>query len=89
MLQPSSGLGNPASSPVRKPKANVYTVMLVLALLAIIMGCVFLYLEIQEYQGKINLPPVQVRGPAAAEAERWLACQTSANRQPTLPCGWL
>ena len=41
---------------VQKPRSNVYTVMLVLALLAIIIGCVFLYLEIQEYGGDIYGP---------------------------------
>jgi hypothetical protein len=38
---------------VRKPRSNVYTVMLVLSLLAILVGCLFLYLEIQYYDGKI------------------------------------
>ena len=42
---------------VHKPRSNVYTVMLVLALLAIIVGCVFLWLELQTYEGQIQPPP--------------------------------
>jgi len=33
----------------RKPQPDVYTLMLVLALLAIIIGTVFLYLETKDY----------------------------------------
>ncbi len=39
----------------RKPQADVYTLMLVLALLAIIAGTVFLYLETRDYDS----PPYQ------------------------------
>ena len=34
---------------VEKPKANVYTVMLILSLIAILIGCLCLYLEMKEY----------------------------------------
>jgi len=36
---------------VQKSRADVYTVMLALSLLAICIGCLFLYLEIGTYGG--------------------------------------
>ena len=35
-----------------KPRANVYTVLLVMSLLAILVGIVFLWLYMDEYQWK-------------------------------------
>ena len=34
---------------VEKPKFNVYTMMLLLSLIAILIGCLCLYLEMKEY----------------------------------------
>ena len=34
---------------VEKPKANVYTMMLLMSLIAILIGCLCLYLEMKEY----------------------------------------
>jgi hypothetical protein len=36
---------------VEKPRADIYTVLLVVALVAILFGCLFLYLEILQYGG--------------------------------------
>ncbi len=38
----------------RKPAPDVYTVLLVISLLAIIVSCVFLYLYMADYQFKAN-----------------------------------
>ena len=35
----------------KKPQWNVYTVMLIVALLCLMLACLFLYLEIREYGG--------------------------------------
>ncbi|MDZ4656875.1 MAG: hypothetical protein SH868_04775 [Bythopirellula sp.] len=35
----------------KKPRYDVYFVMLVVSLIAILMGCLFLYLEIRAYGG--------------------------------------
>ena len=35
--------------PYRKPRVDIYTVLLALALVAIIIGCVVLYLDVAEY----------------------------------------
>ena len=40
--------------PYRKPQADIYTVMLVLALVAIIVGIVCLYLEMEAYHFKLK-----------------------------------
>jgi len=36
---------------VKKPILDIYTVMLIVALLSLLMACLFLYLEINEYGG--------------------------------------
>lgn len=38
--------------PYRKPRADIYTILLIVSLLAIIMACVFLYLEVADYPDK-------------------------------------
>ena len=35
----------------KKPQLTIYTVLLIIALIALLMGCLFLYLEIREYGG--------------------------------------
>ena len=40
-----------AVGPARKPKTSIYTLMLLIALLALITGCIFLYLEIKRFGG--------------------------------------
>ena len=35
----------------KKPQLNVYTVMLIVALLSLIIACIFLWLEIRAYGG--------------------------------------
>ncbi len=36
---------------VQKPKSSIYTVLLVIALIALMLGCLFLFLEIGDYGG--------------------------------------
>jgi hypothetical protein len=40
-----------AAGPARKPKTSIYTLMLLIALLALITGCIFLFLEIKRFGG--------------------------------------
>jgi len=57
----TEGLAAPVSTGVhRKPKADLYTVLLVIALVAIIIGIVFLYLEMQLYEFKFQGGPTVV-----------------------------
>lgn len=39
---------------LEKPKANIYTVLLTLSFVAILIGCVFLYLEMNAYNFELN-----------------------------------
>ena len=45
---------------VQKPQSDIYTVLLILSLVAIIVGCAFLLMEIQEYEGNIKGPTAMV-----------------------------
>ena len=52
MSQPSLESVSPAPSVLKKqPQMTVYTVMLIVALLSLMLACLFLYLEINEYGG--------------------------------------
>jgi hypothetical protein len=55
---------------VQKQRANVYSMMLILSLMFIMIGCLCLYLEMNTYQMKVKVPP---------------AAKASAVPQPTLP----
>lgn len=51
MSQPNLESVSAPSVLVKKPQMNVYTVMLIVALLSLMLACLFLYLEIREYGG--------------------------------------
>ena len=51
MSQPSLESVSVPSVIKKKPVLDVYTVMLIVALVCLLMGCLFLYLEINEYGG--------------------------------------
>lgn len=51
MSQPSFESASVPSVINKKPVLNVYTVMLIVALMSLLMACLFLYLEIKEYGG--------------------------------------
>ena len=52
MSQPDlESVSTPPSVLSKKPQMNVYTVMLIVALLSLMLACLFLYLEIREYGG--------------------------------------
>lgn len=42
---------------VQKQRANVYSMMLILSLMFIVIGCLCLYLEMNVYQMKVKVPP--------------------------------
>jgi hypothetical protein len=67
-LQNSPGL-DAVNTPVeQKPRANVYTMMLVVSLCAIIVACVLLWLELKSYG---DFPQWDTKG--VAPATSWLA----------------
>jgi hypothetical protein len=51
----------------RKPRPDLYTALLVIALTALILGCVMLYLELQFYEFKYRgAPSVSWHAPAVS-----------------------
>jgi hypothetical protein len=65
-----------AGGPYRKPRADVYTMLLILALMAIIAGIVFLYLQMDVYQFQFKGGP-SVRAAPAGQVDL-----ARANRLP-------
>ncbi len=57
----------------RKPRADLYTVLLILSLLALIVGCVFMYLEVQDYGEEPYKGAPSVALPLDQQAEPALA----------------
>ena len=51
MSQPSLESVSPPTVLKKEPQMTVYTVMLIISLIALILACLFLYLEINEYGG--------------------------------------
>jgi hypothetical protein len=39
---------------VEKPQANIYTAMLIVSLVAVLIGCIFLYAEMNAYDFKMG-----------------------------------
>lgn len=51
MAQADFGMSPAVGVPGRKPKTSIYTVMLILSLVALLVGMLFLYLEIRRFGG--------------------------------------
>jgi hypothetical protein len=69
---------NTPGGPYRKPRANLYTVLLVIALLAILAACLCLYLEMQLYEFKFS------GGPTVWLQQTLSACPWTAAGPPPL-----
>ena len=59
---------SPSNVPAGKPRANLYTVLLVIALLALIVGTVFMYIESTNTGGRGVGAARPTAGPAIASA---------------------
>jgi hypothetical protein len=57
----------------RKPEADVYTILLVLALIAVLVAVLFLYLFMKGYDFKADPPAVAMAARLAA-AVSWICC---------------
>lgn len=55
---------------VEKPKTNIYTVLLALALLALIIACIFLLLEMNRYEFDRRAPSASAAGTIVWDAVR-------------------
>ena len=67
------------AGPHRKPRPDLYTVLLVIALLAILIGILFLYLEMRRYEFKFK------GGPPVANGEQQPS--TFSDQWPALTVG--
>ncbi len=69
-MSPPKSTNTPGGT-FRKPRADLYTILLVIALLAILVGILFLYLTMQSYNFETKGgPPVAM---AAADLKTWFA----------------
>ena len=57
----------PDETPVQKQRANVYLMMLILSFLAIVTGCIFLYLEMKVYDMKMKPDAAQISRPVSVQ----------------------
>ena len=57
----------------RKPRPDLYTILLAIALVAVLLGILFLYLEMQLYEFKITgAPPVGMVSQWLVASGQWL-----------------
>lgn len=69
-----AGSGKIPGGPYRKPRADIYTVLLVLALIALLVGILCLYLEMEMYEWKIEGGPsvsAHLPAPTAMAGRQW------------------
>lgn len=59
----------------RPPRVDIYTILLAIALVAVIIGCVFLFLEVQDY----GSPPYPEGGVAKTGVQQMLEMSPSAS----------
>jgi 2-methylcitrate dehydratase PrpD len=76
-----------AAGPYRKPRANVYTVMLAIALAALLLAIYVLYLEMDDFHFAIKGgPPVTWVSPPAAAVAAVTASGTAKDVFSRRPC---
>lgn len=51
MSQPDLSSANPPGVIAQKPKTSIYTMLLFVALVCLLLGCIFLLLELNKYGG--------------------------------------
>jgi hypothetical protein len=64
MAQPEFMMAPPVGIAGRKPKTSIYTVLLIIALVALLIGCLTMWLEIKQLEGTFG----GVRGKVSANA---------------------
>ncbi len=74
MSQPNLESASVPSVITKKPLLNIYTVLLIIALVSLLMGCLFLYLEIREYGGfgAIKGPLAMIAEPIGLHTQYWV-----------------
>lgn len=55
----------------RKPRADLYTMLLLVAWIALLLGILVLYLEMKEYDFKFKGAPAMLTAPATVRTSLW------------------
>ena len=63
---------------VRKQSANIYTMLLIIAFLAVTIGCIFLFMEMKAYDGLSTKVPQDAKVPQAPPS-------VTLNASPMIP----
>jgi len=84
-----AGSSNPSRGPYRKPSTDLYTVLLVVALLALAAGTFFLYLETLDYGSPPyeGAPSVFVLPQGANPQAGSMLCLGDRGHRPSTPVG--
>ena len=67
MSLPDSSSDRPRGVLVRRPRTTIYTVMLLITLLALVISCLLMVLELAQYGFQIK-PPANLRSASPASA---------------------
>ena len=63
----------------RKPRADLYTMLLLIAWIALLLGILVLYLEMREYNFEFKGAPAMLTAPASVRTSMW-SCTGSDAR---------
>ncbi|MEM1305731.1 MAG: hypothetical protein AAGG46_12590 [Planctomycetota bacterium] len=77
-------MSQPRGVLVKKPRTNIYTVLLIIAFVAMCIGCLFLYLEAALYDRAPNARLAPALGPTRPAAAQ-LAATHPAEPHPAEP----
>ena len=67
MSQPDLTSANPPGVIKPKPKTSIYTMLLLVSLLCLLLGVIFLWLEVNQYGGLFNVKGTLSSLPAFAQ----------------------
>lgn len=81
MASPHIGMPASSVSAGRKPQVTIYTLLLIVSLVALLVGCLFLYLEIKRFGGFGG-----VQGRVAALAAPSEPMQVARSAPPAAAC---
>lgn len=65
----------------RKPRADLYTMLLLFAWIALLLGILVLYLEMKEYDFKFKGAPAMITAPTAVRASMWSCSDSDLDRE--------
>jgi hypothetical protein len=83
MAQPEFVMSPGGGAPGRKPKTNIYTILLIIALVCLLIGCLTMWLEIKQLENTFG----GAKGQAMVHAmQRGLLAVHAVNRSENCAC---